>query len=147
MEVRCGGHLIHDMFHTNIHHIRNISPKLINHCEIHEGEIGKIGTVLSWKYIDGNTHFLSQYNLVASIFYTYIYVCWYYRNHFLSKIFPKRKHFMEFCYKNYIPISITVCINKLKEFHNPLPLSPPHPPHNNNSYNKISEKNIFLNIL
>nr|XP_004237497.1 MLP-like protein 34 [Solanum lycopersicum] len=61
MEVRCGGHLIHDMFHTNIHHIRNISPKLINHCEIHEGEIGKIGTVLSWKYIDdGKEKFLKE---------------------------------------------------------------------------------------
>ncbi|KAG5611264.1 hypothetical protein H5410_022545 [Solanum commersonii] len=61
MEVRCGGHSVHDMFRTNIYHIRNISPKLINHFEIHEGEVGKIGAVLSWKYIDdGKEKFLKE---------------------------------------------------------------------------------------
>ncbi|KAL3339536.1 hypothetical protein AABB24_028237 [Solanum stoloniferum] len=61
MEVRCGGHSVHDMFHTNIHHIRNISPKLINHFEIHEGEVGKIGAVLCWKYMDdGKEKFLKE---------------------------------------------------------------------------------------
>ncbi|MCD7446140.1 hypothetical protein HAX54_041525 [Datura stramonium] len=58
VEVKCGGHSVHDVFHTKTHHIRNISPRLINHFEIHEGEVGKIGVVVSLKYIeDGKEKF------------------------------------------------------------------------------------------
>ncbi|KAG5629786.1 hypothetical protein H5410_001503 [Solanum commersonii] len=41
MEVKCGGHLIHDLMHTNTHQAAVISPT-INRLEVHEGEIGKV---------------------------------------------------------------------------------------------------------
>lgn len=65
VEVNCGGHLIHDLFHTNTHHVPNISPKIINHFEIHEGESVKVGSVVSWNYNEGNTHF--SYSLSLSM--------------------------------------------------------------------------------
>ncbi|XP_060185439.1 kirola-like [Lycium barbarum] len=52
VEVKCGGHLVHDIFHSKTHHIPNICPGKINHFEIQEGENIKIGSVVSWKYND-----------------------------------------------------------------------------------------------
>ncbi|XP_060185542.1 kirola-like [Lycium barbarum] len=52
LEVKCGGHLVHDILHTNTHHIPNISPGKISHFEICEGEITKVGSILNWKYND-----------------------------------------------------------------------------------------------
>lgn len=43
IEVKCGGHLIHDTFHSNTHHIPNISPSKVNHFQIHGDEIIKVG--------------------------------------------------------------------------------------------------------
>lgn len=56
IEMKCGVHLIHDIFHTNAHHIPTIS-RAFNRFEIHEGEIIKFGSIISWNYNDGNTHF------------------------------------------------------------------------------------------
>ncbi|TMW87126.1 hypothetical protein EJD97_020388 [Solanum chilense] len=50
IEVKCGGHLIHDLFHSNTHHVPNISPSRVNHFEIHQGGIIKVGSIVSWKY-------------------------------------------------------------------------------------------------
>ncbi|XP_006338883.1 kirola-like [Solanum tuberosum] len=61
IEVRCGGHSIHDMFHTNTHHIPNINPTKYKHFEIHEGETIKVGSIVSWKYNqDGKEKFIKQ---------------------------------------------------------------------------------------
>ncbi|KAG5609032.1 hypothetical protein H5410_020313 [Solanum commersonii] len=51
VEVKCEGHSIHDLYHINTYHRRNISS-VVNHVEIHEGEIFKVGAVVSWKYIE-----------------------------------------------------------------------------------------------
>ncbi|XP_019257649.1 PREDICTED: kirola-like [Nicotiana attenuata] len=48
-EVKCGGDSAHDIFHTNTHHIFN-GPSKVNRFEIHEGEIVKVGSIISWKY-------------------------------------------------------------------------------------------------
>lgn len=60
VEVRCGGHAIHDIIHNNTHHIPKITPRVINHFEIHESETIQVGSVVSWKYIQSNTHFLKR---------------------------------------------------------------------------------------
>ncbi|WMV22919.1 hypothetical protein MTR67_016304 [Solanum verrucosum] len=52
LEMKCGGHSVHDIFHTNTQHLPNISPSRVKHFEIHEGEKGKIGSVASWKYYE-----------------------------------------------------------------------------------------------
>ncbi|CAN4124952.1 unnamed protein product [Withania somnifera] len=61
IEVKCGGHLFHDIFHTDTHHIPNICPGKINHFEIHEGGTIKVGSIVSWKYNDdGKDKILKQ---------------------------------------------------------------------------------------
>ncbi|KAK6790729.1 hypothetical protein RDI58_009810 [Solanum bulbocastanum] len=52
LEAKCGGHSVHDIFHTNTQHLLNISPSRVKHFEIHEGEKGKIDSVASWKYYE-----------------------------------------------------------------------------------------------
>lgn len=73
IEVKCGGSPIHDILHTNTHFLPNITPRVLNHFEIHEGETIKIGSVVSWKFHQGNTYFLLplSFKFLASI-----YFCW-----------------------------------------------------------------------
>uniref|UniRef100_A0A0V0GSZ3 Putative kirola-like n=1 Tax=Solanum chacoense TaxID=4108 RepID=A0A0V0GSZ3_SOLCH len=61
IEVKCGGHLIHDTLHSNTHHIPNICPSKVNHFQIHGGEIIKIVSIISWKYNeDGKEKFAKE---------------------------------------------------------------------------------------
>ncbi|WMV22895.1 hypothetical protein MTR67_016280 [Solanum verrucosum] len=46
VEVKCGGHLVHDIFHAKTHHISNISPSKVKIFEIHEGETVRPRSVL-----------------------------------------------------------------------------------------------------
>ncbi|XP_049388244.1 kirola-like [Solanum stenotomum] len=50
VEVKRSGHSFYDIFHTNTHHVPKISPRNIDHFEIHEGETMKAGSIVSWKY-------------------------------------------------------------------------------------------------
>ncbi|XP_055801569.1 kirola-like [Solanum dulcamara] len=50
VEVKCGRHLIHDLFHSITHYVPNISPNRVNRFEIHQGGIIKVGSIVSWKY-------------------------------------------------------------------------------------------------
>ncbi|KAK4720410.1 hypothetical protein R3W88_010643 [Solanum pinnatisectum] len=50
MEMKCGEGLFFDIFHTTTHQVPNISPRNIVHFQIHEGEIVKTGSIVSWKY-------------------------------------------------------------------------------------------------
>nr|QEH62705.1 MLP-like protein 28 [Nicotiana benthamiana] len=52
MEVKCGGHLFHDLCQTKPHHLLNISPNRITGFDLHEGEMGEVGSVVTWKYKD-----------------------------------------------------------------------------------------------
>ncbi|XP_059308809.1 kirola-like [Lycium ferocissimum] len=52
VEVKCGGHAVHDLLHTSTHHMPNISSSKISHFEILEGETLKVGSVVNWKYND-----------------------------------------------------------------------------------------------
>ena len=41
--------MIHDCMRINTHQAANISPN-IEHFEVHEGEIGKVGAIINMKY-------------------------------------------------------------------------------------------------
>ncbi|CAN1168842.1 MLP-like protein 43 [Linum perenne] len=54
--VRVAADLFHDIFSSRPHHISQMAPDKINGCELHEGEWGKPGSVISWTYFhDGET--------------------------------------------------------------------------------------------
>ncbi|KAL3379653.1 hypothetical protein AABB24_000387 [Solanum stoloniferum] len=60
VEVKCGGHLMYDLLHTNSHHIANISQH-VNRFQIHEGENVKVGSIVSWSYNEaGQKKFIKQ---------------------------------------------------------------------------------------
>ncbi|KAF3659630.1 putative desiccation-related protein PCC13-62-like [Capsicum annuum] len=60
LEVKCGGELFHDHFNSKPHHIPNISDK-INHFEVHEGELGSVGTLVEWRlHYEGKERVLKQ---------------------------------------------------------------------------------------
>ncbi|CAN1286880.1 MLP-like protein 43 [Linum perenne] len=48
--VRVAADLFHDIFSSRPHHISQMAPDKINGCELHEGEWGKPGSVISWTY-------------------------------------------------------------------------------------------------
>jgi len=56
VEVKCGGHLVHDIFHAKTHHISNISPSKVKSFEIHEGEAVDVGSIVEWTYNDGKIY-------------------------------------------------------------------------------------------
>ncbi|KAG5629780.1 hypothetical protein H5410_001497, partial [Solanum commersonii] len=64
MEVKCGGHLIHDLLHTNTHQAANISPT-INRFEVHDCEIGKVGTIINLKYNEDGQEKTGKYEIEA----------------------------------------------------------------------------------
>ncbi|XP_006366068.1 kirola-like [Solanum tuberosum] len=66
IEVKCGGHSIHDIIHINPHHLPNIAPNVLNHFEIHEGETIKVGSIVSWKFNHGGNEILSK-DVVESV--------------------------------------------------------------------------------
>lgn len=63
MEIKCGGHLFHDFYQINAHHVSNISPDKVHHFNIHEGDQDlKVGSIIGWKYNHGkisNTNFFN----------------------------------------------------------------------------------------
>lgn len=61
IEINCGGHLMYDYLYTKPHLIPNITPSKILSFEFIEGEIIKVGSVIRWKYNDGNIHFTSLF--------------------------------------------------------------------------------------
>ncbi|MCE2056050.1 hypothetical protein HAX54_043968 [Datura stramonium] len=60
LEVKCGGELFHDHFNSKPHHIPNICDKIHN-FDVHEGELGTVGSLVSWKFnYDGEQRKLKQ---------------------------------------------------------------------------------------
>ncbi|GAB2226668.1 hypothetical protein Droror1_Dr00022487 [Drosera rotundifolia] len=53
--------IFHDMFSTKPHHISNVSPQHIQGCDLHEGEFGVPGSVVSWNYVvDGKANVVKE---------------------------------------------------------------------------------------
>lgn len=55
IEIRvAGGDAFHEIFLNRPHHISNVSPELIQGCDLHEGAFGKQGSKICWRYtLDG----------------------------------------------------------------------------------------------
>ncbi|KAG8634757.1 MLP-like protein 28 [Manihot esculenta] len=51
----------HEVFSCRPHHISNMSPQNIQGCDLHEGEWGKEGAIVCWKYFhDGSAKVAKQ---------------------------------------------------------------------------------------
>ncbi|WMV22699.1 hypothetical protein MTR67_016084 [Solanum verrucosum] len=65
LEMKCGGHSVFEVFHTNTHHIVNICPRNVTHFEVHEGEIIKAGSIVSWKYYEAGQEMYMKHLIEA----------------------------------------------------------------------------------
>lgn len=53
LEVKVSAETFHDIFSCRPHHISNMSPAKIQQVHLHEGDWGKVGTVVVWSYVHG----------------------------------------------------------------------------------------------
>ncbi|XP_015895469.3 MLP-like protein 43 [Ziziphus jujuba] len=50
VEIKASAQKFHTIFKHRPHHISNVSADKIQGCDLHEGEWGKVGSVIIWKY-------------------------------------------------------------------------------------------------
>ncbi|KAK1380782.1 MLP-like protein 34-like [Heracleum sosnowskyi] len=52
--IKTDGDVFHEIFGTRPHHLHTMTPENIHGCDLHEGEFGKVGSFIIWKYsMDG----------------------------------------------------------------------------------------------
>ncbi|CAH8308445.1 unnamed protein product [Eruca vesicaria subsp. sativa] len=61
VEVKSSPEKLHGMLVGKKHHMPNAAPSLIQGCELHEGEIGQVGSIVTWNYFhDGEARVLKE---------------------------------------------------------------------------------------
>lgn len=48
-----GGDVFHELFRHNPNHLSTVSPHKIQGCDLHEGEYGRVGSIVYWRYTHG----------------------------------------------------------------------------------------------
>ncbi|KAJ0430804.1 putative Bet v I/Major latex protein [Helianthus annuus] len=56
VEISKTGDVFHDLYRHNPHKIVKITPHKVHDCELHEGDRGVVGSIISWHY----THELGE---------------------------------------------------------------------------------------
>lgn len=52
--IKTDGDVFHEIFGKRPHHVQTMTPENIQGCDLYEGEFGKVGSIVIWKYsIDG----------------------------------------------------------------------------------------------
>ncbi|CAK9318404.1 unnamed protein product [Citrullus colocynthis] len=51
VEIRASASKFHEIFHKRIHHISKISIDMIHGIDLHEGQWGKVGSIICWRYL------------------------------------------------------------------------------------------------
>ncbi|KAL0701412.1 hypothetical protein Bca4012_057534 [Brassica carinata] len=53
VDVKSSPEKLHDMLVGKKHDMPNASPSFIQGCELHEGKIGQVGSIVTWNYFHG----------------------------------------------------------------------------------------------
>ncbi|KAJ0669396.1 putative Bet v I/Major latex protein [Helianthus annuus] len=56
VEISKTGDVFHDLFRHNPHKIVEITPHKVHDCELHEGDRGVVGSIISWHYTHGELY-------------------------------------------------------------------------------------------
>ncbi|CAL5399993.1 unnamed protein product [Camellia sinensis] len=54
VEIKSDGDVFHELFRDKPHHISTMSPGNIHGVDLHEGDWGHVGSVISWNYTHGD---------------------------------------------------------------------------------------------
>ncbi|CAN6844471.1 unnamed protein product [Brassica oleracea var. botrytis] len=55
VEIKASAGKFHHMFAGRPHHVSKASPGNIQGCDLHEGDWGKVGSIVYWNYIHGKS--------------------------------------------------------------------------------------------
>lgn len=53
VEIKASAGKFHHMFAGRPHHVSKASPGKIKACDLHEGDWGKVGSIVYWNYVHG----------------------------------------------------------------------------------------------
>ncbi|CAI9113160.1 OLC1v1013709C1 [Oldenlandia corymbosa var. corymbosa] len=53
IEIKSDGDVFHEIFRDRPHHISTMSPTYIQGVDLHDGDWGKVGSVIFWNYTHG----------------------------------------------------------------------------------------------
>ncbi|MFS8028775.1 putative Bet v I/Major latex protein [Helianthus anomalus] len=65
VEINKNGDFFHDLFRHNPHKMFAIAPDRAHDCELHEGDRGAVGSVISWHYIYGAYHITFFFSILC----------------------------------------------------------------------------------
>ncbi|CAA2980502.1 kirola-like [Olea europaea subsp. europaea] len=61
IEFKAGGDVFHELFTHRPHHVSTTAPEKVHGCDLHQGEFGKEGSIICWKYThDGKKRVAKQ---------------------------------------------------------------------------------------
>ncbi|XP_010415784.1 PREDICTED: MLP-like protein 43 [Camelina sativa] len=61
VEIKASAGKFHHMFVERPHHVSKATPDKIHGCELHEGEWGKVGSIVIWNYVfDGKARMVKD---------------------------------------------------------------------------------------
>ncbi|KAM0047608.1 putative Bet v I/Major latex protein [Helianthus debilis subsp. tardiflorus] len=60
VEISKNGDFFHDLFRHNPHKMVAIAPDRAHDCELHEGDRGAVGSVITWHYTEGGKRKVSK---------------------------------------------------------------------------------------
>lgn len=78
VEIKASAKKFHEVFSCRPHHVANICPDKIHGVDLHEGDWGNSGSVISWRYLHGKLHFFFffiEINIISYINYCNI-ICY-----------------------------------------------------------------------
>ncbi|KAK6157592.1 hypothetical protein DH2020_011840 [Rehmannia glutinosa] len=50
MDIKSDGDVFHEIFRDKPHHVSGMSPDHVQNCDLHDGEWGKVGSIICWNY-------------------------------------------------------------------------------------------------
>ncbi|KAG2322370.1 hypothetical protein Bca52824_015583 [Brassica carinata] len=65
VEIKASAGKFHHMFAGRPHHVSNATPGKVQGCELHDGEWGKVGSIVYWNYFHGKYTLISFFLLLS----------------------------------------------------------------------------------
>lgn len=53
IDIKSDGDVFHEIFRDRPHHLSEMTPEKIQNCDLHEGDWGKVGSVICFNYTHG----------------------------------------------------------------------------------------------
>ncbi|CAA7032946.1 unnamed protein product [Microthlaspi erraticum] len=65
VEIKAHADKFHHMFTERPHHVSKASPGYVQGCELHDGEWGKVGSIIFWNYVHDGEPKVARHRIEA----------------------------------------------------------------------------------